>query len=264
MPRAVCFLFALLFLLPASAPVSAWAQMQPHRAEYAVRLGSGDNAPQIGRALQDLSLDCAGWHLKRDIVTEIALTSSWRLSVGSRLDGQEPRSGAGFHYREVQSQNGDEREIRGTVQRSPENVRAEIVLPPAGPQQFTMPPSTMMPIAAIDHLIERLRAGVEAFPALVFDAEVIGDAFLVDVSELQPGTLRPGQRAVRVPAQKSWPVALKFTRGRAQNQAPLFAVTTQVFDTGVLDRLTVDTGLVSVTADLQALEMRPLPTCPRS
>jgi len=37
-----------------------------------------------------------------------------------------------------------------------------------------------------------------------------------------------------------------------------------VFDNGVLDRLTVETGLVTVTADLQALEMRPLPNCPRS
>ena len=36
------------------------------------------------------------------------------------------------------------------------------------------------------------------------------------------------------------------------------------FENGVLDRLTIDTGLVTVTADLQALEMRPVPTCPRS
>jgi hypothetical protein len=245
----------------------ALAQMQPHRAEYAVRLGSGENAPQIGRALQDLTLDCAGWHLKRDISTEIVLTQAWRLSLGSRLDGEEPRSGNGFRYREVQVQNGDERETRGVVRRSGQEVRAEIVSPPQGPLQFTLPPPTLMPVAAIDHLIERLRAGIEAFAALVFDAEVIGDAFLVDVSELEQGVLRPARQSgprVSVPGQRSWPVAMKFTRGRAQNQAPLFAVTAQVFDTGVLDRLTIDTGLVSVTADLQNLNMHPLPTCPRS
>jgi len=37
-----------------------------------------------------------------------------------------------------------------------------------------------------------------------------------------------------------------------------------VFDNGVLDRLTVETSLVTVTADLESLEMRPLPNCPRS
>ena len=36
------------------------------------------------------------------------------------------------------------------------------------------------------------------------------------------------------------------------------------FESGVLDHLTVETGLVSVTADLQSLEMRRAPVCPRS
>ncbi len=258
MRRAVCCLIAALFAAP-----SAWAQVLPHRAEYVVRLGAGENAPQIGQALQDLTLDCAGWHLKRDISTEIALTQAWRLSLESRLQADEPRGGSGLKYREVQAQNGDARETRGTVRRSGKEVRAEIVSP-QGPVQFGLPSSTLMPVAAVDYLIDRLRAGVEAFPALTFDAEVIGDAFLVDVSLLDPGVLRPRRSSVHVQAGHSWPVFMKFTRGRFQNQAPLFAVSAQVFDTGVLDRLTVDTGLVSVTADLQALQMHPAPTCPRS
>ena len=267
MRGAVCRLFAALLAASPLGVAPALAQVQPHRAEYGLRLGSGENAPQIGRAMQDLTLDCAGWHLKRDITTEIVLTSAWRLSLGSRLDGEEPRSGNGFRYHEVQVQNGDERETRGVVRRSGREVRAEIVSPPQAPLQFTLPSPTLMPIAAIDHLIARLRTGVEAFAALVFDAEVIGDAFLVDVGELDPADLRPARKSgtpLVVPAQRSWPVAMKFTRGRAQNQAPLFAVNAQVFDSGVLDRLTVDTGLVSVTADLQSLQMHPLPTCPRS
>jgi hypothetical protein len=57
---------------------------------------------------------------------------------------------------------------------------------------------------------------------------------------------------------------MTFTRGRQQDTRPLFNVAALVFDNGVLDRLTVDTGLVTVTADLQSLEMRPVPSCPRS
>jgi hypothetical protein len=59
-------------------------------------------------------------------------------------------------------------------------------------------------------------------------------------------------------------VFLSFTRGRQQDQRPLFTVQGLVYDNGVVDRLTVETGLVSVTADLQSLEMRPAPVCPRS
>src|SRR5436190_22928574 len=76
MRQLVCFLAALAVL----APVGAGAQMQPHRAEYTLRLGPAPNAPRIGSAIQDLTQDCGGWHLKRDISTEIALTSSWKMS----------------------------------------------------------------------------------------------------------------------------------------------------------------------------------------
>jgi EipB-like len=262
MSRGVYF-FLMAALL---APHWAWAQMQPHRAEYSLRLGTAANAPRIGTAVQDITLDCTGWHIKRDISTEIALTSSWKLSVASKLDGEEPLSGRSFHYRTVQIQNGAERETRGKVERTGGKLRADIVSPD-GPAQFVLPPSTLMPIAAVSHLVDRLRDKAAAFPALMFDAEVVGDAFLVDVTELDPGALRarpPAEELVKVPAAQSWPVFMTFTRGRQQEQKPLFSVSAKVFDTGVLDRLTVDTGLVTVTADLQNLEMHKAPTCPGS
>jgi len=260
----VHFLAAACLLSPSLAE----AQVQPHRAEYALRLGTAINAPRIGTAVQDLALDCSGWHLRRDINTEIALTSSWRLNVASKLDAEEQRGGNALRYRMLQNQNGNERETRGRVQRAGGELRAEIVSPNSNstPAQFLLPPPTLMPVAAIDHMIGRLRAGIDAFPALAFDAEVIGDAFLVDVSQLDPGALRgtrPADQPVVVPGT-SWPVFMSFTRGRDQQQKPLFTVSTQVFESGVLDHLTVETGLLSITADLQSLEMRKAPVCPRS
>ena len=257
----VSFLAAACLL----SPTLAEAQVQPHRAEYALRLGAAINAPRIGTAVQDLSLDCAGWHLKRDINTAIALTTTWNLNLASKLDAEEQRGGNALRYRVVQNQNGSERETRGKVQRAGSELRAEIVST-SGPAQFVLPPPTLMPVAAINHMIERLRAGAADFPALAFDAEVISDAFLVDVSQLDPGVLRgtrPSDRPVAVPG-KSWPVLMTFTRAREQAQKPLFTVSTQVFDSGVLDHLTVETGLVTITADLQSLEMRAPPVCPRS
>jgi hypothetical protein len=188
----VCFLAALAVL----APAGAGAQMQPHRAEYVLRLGAAANAPRIGTAVQDLSQDCGGWHLKRTINTEIAITASWKMSLQSRLDAEEPRGGNGLRFHTQQSQNGSERETHGQVKRAGKELRAEIV-PPSGPQHFALPPATLMPIASIDHVIERLRARAASFPAMTFDAEVIGDAFLVDVDQLDPGVLRgerPGEQ----------------------------------------------------------------------
>ena len=263
MRRLVCFVLAGAVL----APGPATAQVQPHRAEYALRLGMAAGAPRIGTAVHDLSQDCTGWHLKRDIKTEIALTASWKMSLASKLDGREPKSGSAFHYSTVQVQNGSERDFKGRVQRQGSELRAEIVQSGGRLNQFVLPPPTLMPVAAIDHLIERLRAKAANFPALMFDAEVMGDAFLIEVTEQERGQLRAGRPADKpiagLPA-KSWPVFMTFTRGRQQDTRPLFSVGALVFDNGVLDRLTVETGLVTVTADLQSLEMRPLPSCPRS
>ncbi|MFO1162710.1 MAG: DUF1849 family protein [Reyranellaceae bacterium] len=254
-----------LALASAIWPFAASAQLQPHRAEYALRLGVAANAGRIGTAINDLSQDCAGWRLKRDIKTEIALTTSWRINLSSKFDAEETR--AALRYSTVQLQNGSQRDVKGRVARRSGEVRAEIVLGEGPPQQFLLPPPTLLPVAAIDHLIERLRARAASFPALMFDGEVISDAFLVDVTEQDRAALRsrtPADPRVSVPAGHSWPVFMSFTRGRQQDQRPLFTVQALVYENGVLDRLTVETGLVSVTADLQALEMRPTPVCPRS
>src|SRR6478752_1355624 len=101
MRKLVCFLAAVSALCPRWAA----AETLPHRAEYALRLGPAANAPRIGTAIQDLTQDCGGWHLKRDITTEIALTPSWKMSLSSKLDGEESRSGNNFRYRAVQVQN---------------------------------------------------------------------------------------------------------------------------------------------------------------
>jgi hypothetical protein len=261
MRKLVCFLTAFAAL----GASGAGAQVLPHRAEYALRLGPAANAPRIGTAVEDLTQDCGGWHLKRDISTEITITTSWKMNLVSKLDGQEQRSGNDFRFRTVQSTNGTEREMNGRVRRTAKEVHADIDSP-SGPQQLVLPPPTLMPVASLSHVIERLRGGAASFPTMTFDAEVIGDAFLVDVDELDPGVLRgerPGERPVAVPG-RSWPVFMSFTRGRDQQQRPLFTLKTQLFESGVLDRLTVDTGLLTVTADLTALEMRKPPTCPRS
>jgi hypothetical protein len=254
-----------LALLPAIWPRATEAQIQPHRAEYALRLGVAANAARIGTAVNDLSQDCGGWRLKRDIRSEIALTASWRINLTSKFDGEETR--ASLRYSTVQVQNGSQREMKGRVQRRSGETRAEVVLGDGAPQQFVLPPPTLLPVAGLDHLIERLRANAASFPALLFDGEVISDAFLVEVTEQERATLRgarPADRPISIPARQSWPVFMTFTRGRQQAQRPLFTVHALVYDNGVLDRLTVETGLVSVTADLQSLEMRPPPACPRS
>jgi hypothetical protein len=258
----------LVGLCVAAAPLAphlAWAQMQPHRAEYSLRLGTAANAPRIGKATQDITLDCAGWHIRRDIASEIAFTPSLKVSLASRFNGDEDRNGNVFRYHNVQIQNGAERDTRGKVRRIDGETSIDIVSPD-GSQHLVLPPPTLMPVAAVSHLVDRLHAvGAASFPAFMFGAEATGDAFLIDVRELDRDALQaapPALKPVAVPATRSWAVLMTFTRPRQQDEKPLLSVRARVFNSGVLDRLTVDAGVATVTADLLALEMHEPPVCP--
>ncbi len=261
MRALMCLLSVVALLLPQSA----FAQIQPYRAEYALRLGAAVNAARVGSAVQDLTLTCDGWHLKRDVKGEIALSATWKMNLASKLDGEEPRAGDTFRYSTLQVQNGTERETHGKVQRAGNELKAEIVSP-SGPAQFVLPSPTLMPVALIDHVVERLRDGAAGFPALAFDAEETGQTFRIDVKLADPGTIhgrRPADKPLAVPG-KSWPVLMSFTRDHDQphQHKPLFTITARVFESGVLDQLTVETPMATVTADLLALELRKPPTCP--
>jgi hypothetical protein len=53
---------------------------------------------------------------------------------------------------------------------------------------------------------------------------------------------------------------MSFKRGGKDK--PIFSLTARLFESGILDRVTVDADVVTVAADLKALEMYPAPSCP--
>ncbi len=257
MRALICVLAASVLLLAQGVS----AQTQPHRAEYVLRLGAAVNAPRVGTAMQDLSLDCEGWHLKRDVKGEVPLSATWKINVVSALDGDE-RAGDDLSFRSLQVQNGTEREVRGKVRRADGELRAEITSP-EGPARVLLPTPTLMPVASINHVIDRLRAGSASFRTLTFDAQGVGDVVSVEVTRIDEGAMRrrpPADQPVVVPGM-SWPVRMSFTRDAREPRKPLFAFSARLFESGVLDRVTVDADMVTVSADLRALEMRPSPSC---
>ena len=252
----MCLLLAGVLLFAQSVS----AQMLPHRADYILRLGTAINAPRVGTATQDLTLDCTAWHLKRDVKGEVPISATWKFDVASTLDSDEGRAGEGLHYRSRQIQNGAEREVKGTVERAGNELKAES-RSPDGSAHVLLPTLTRMPVASIGHVIDRLRGGSAAFSMLSFDPQGSGEAFRVDVAQIVDSALRrrpPAAEPVDV-SGRSWPIEMSFRRGGKEK--PVFSLTARLFDSGVLDRVTVDADVVTVAADLKTLEMHPSPSC---
>ena len=243
----------------------AGAQMQPHRAEYTLRLGTALNATRIGTIVQDIARECDGWRIRRELSVDASLTPSFKVSFTSRLEGEEPR-GKDFSWRAVQALNGAEREIRGTAEKEAGTWRVDRTTPD-GPQQSTLPSFTLMPVTAVDYLVRRLARGSESFPLLLFVAEADGGAFRLDVKRAATGaadTTPPSQRRVEVPGTQSWPFSMAVTRAGQPDAKPIVTLRGRLFDSGIMDGVIADAGVITVAAHLRDLQMREAPTCPGS
>jgi hypothetical protein len=255
------FRFFLTAALAVTLVAPAHAQLRPHRAEYSLRLGTAANSPRIGKAVQEVTLDCDGWHMRREITASAALTPSLQVKVRSILTGDEDRAGKGFRYHSAVTQNGTLHETGGTVRHDGEAIRATIEAPDHT-DTTTLPPATLMPVAAVGSLVQRLSAGDSAFQLMMFSAEGVGEAFRFDVKPIELTALPrtpPSEQDVAVPAARSWPVSMTVTRADAEPGKPMMNVRLQVYDTGVLDRVVIDAGIVTIVAYLQSLQMAEVP-----
>jgi len=254
---------AALALATVIVPHVASAQVQPHRAEYLLRFGVASNAPRIGSAIQDLASDCSKWRIKRDIKVRVPLTPSWNISAASMLDGEEQRNGEAFDYHALQTQDDSKHDTRGKVQRKDKATSVEISS--AGERRTVgLPAATLLPVAALNRLIERLRAGAASASLLIFAGET-SEAYQIDVEKLtKPVRAAPHIDNAPQPSKNYWPVRLVFRRTDQPRAKPLFSMSGNVFETGILDRLTIDASGFTVAADLQSLEMRaPVACSPR-
>ncbi|SEP50711.1 protein of unknown function [Rhodospirillales bacterium URHD0017] len=259
----------LAFLLAAAAALltasPAAAQLQSHRAEYTLRLGTALNATRIGAIVQDIERTCDGWRLRRELVVDASLTPSFKVSFTSRLEGDEP-PGKAFTWRAVQILNGAEREVRGSVEKRDGAWQVDRTTPD-GPLPSVLPSFTHMPVAAVDWLLRRLAAGSDSFPLLMFVPEAEGGAFLLDVKRAASGgadTTPPSQRRVEVPARQSWPFTIAVTRAGRTDGKPIVILRGRLYESGVMDGVVADAGVITVAAHLRALQMREPPACPAS
>lgn len=257
--RLACLLVAL------SATPALAADLAPHRADYVIRLGTAINSVQIGTARQRLTFDCRLWRIERDVGFEFSLTAMLRYATESRLRGEETRGGSVFTYQLERRINGYPEHITGKATSSAVGGTAEIKLPARG-IDFAMAPGTALPVAAIREAIDRLKAGQTAFSFVLFDPEVTSDIMTVDAGLASPDMLRPPRAdspAGALNTSPAWPVTMAFSRTRFGGR-PLFTMSMLLYDTGIMDRISVSAGLVTAGADLVNLVMEPRPDCPLS
>jgi hypothetical protein len=261
MPRVtsrLCLAAVLGFAAPAQA-----TDLLPHEGRYVVRLGTSSLAPQVGTARQVLALDCRVWRIERDVGTDIALAAGLRLNSRSQLRGVEPIGGGRFDYQLERVQNERTLSVSGQVVSNRDGAHAAFVLP-SRPVRRDLPPGIVLPVAAFARLIDTLKEGATTFSFVLFDPEMTADAVKVEGGVIPADSLHAARAdGATLPEGTAWPIEISFTSLRAGGRV-LFKATALLHEGGILDRMTIDAGLIAASADLVAFKPLPRPTCPTS
>lgn len=253
-------IMALIALAGASP---AQAELHPHVSKYSLRLGTAANAPRVGTATQDLTLTCDGWNIQRDVLSDTAFTPSLELKLRSHLTGHENLTGSEFRYSSSVAQNSSEHTKQGNLQRDAGTLRW--FTGSAGQKsEKVLPTEALLPTTAVAQLVDKLAAGENSFSVVAFVGDGGGAVLQFDVKTIDLAKLQvtpPAEEHLTGLGNHFWPVGIEVSSIEGGQRKRLASARLQVFDTGVLDRLAVDVGPVTLTAYLKALEMHGTPDC---
>lgn len=244
--------FLALTIVAAGLPAGA-ADLVPHEARYSIALGTAVNATQVGTARQLLTEACRLWQIERDIDIRFNLTTTWRFDVKSSLQGRQGRDGGRFDYTLSRNYNGEASQRSGTILPAIGTVGRADLRTPTGAQHLTLPPRTFLPASGLRHIIDALQAGRSEFAFKMWDSEIISDVFSVSVNVLADDAIarpRPIEGGAELLNGRAWPIYLVFRRARdGDGVAPLFSATMLLHENGVIARMTVPLGLVTLAVE---------------
>ncbi len=264
MTRTFALSAGLLVLAGAAAEA---AQLVPHRAVYEL---SGRSAGGFGRSgsLQgvltyELMEDCDGWSVNQKAGLDVAGAEG----AGHRFEWSqatwEAKDGTGYRYFIRDGQDGNTGNQR----------RGELVYPQpgaAGKLTTELPargeadvPQVLLPVQHTLELLDRSRSGDTVFMAKIFDATV--DEKPVDISATFGPSLPPAEReAAKFPPLKdvqSRHVDFAFFVQNLPDGTPDFEQSIELFDNGVVSRVSFEFSGLPVLGTLRKLEMLEPQSC---
>ncbi len=254
-------------LLALAGTAAEAAQLVPHRAVYEL---TGKSAGGFGRSgslrgilTYELMEDCDGWSVNQKAGLDVSAAEG----DGHRFEWSqatwEAKDGTSYRYFIKDSQNGS----TGTQR------RGELVYPHPGeagtlttelPQrgEAEIPPA-LLPIQHTLELIDRASAGEAIFIAQVFDATV--DEKPIDLSaSFGPSLTQPDTQAKEFAPLKNVPsrhIDFAFYVQNLPDGTPDFEQSIELFDNGVVTRVSFEFGGLPVLGTLRRLEMLEPQSC---
>jgi hypothetical protein len=247
----------------------ALPRLAPYRAVYDLSLshttGAGAPASARGRIAFDFSGSaCQGYLENIHQVTELQPADGPARVTDLHSATFESGDGKGFDFKIVSKLNNGPAE--NTYGKAKKTAGAALSVTLASPQRqrVNLDGAVLFPSEHLRRVLGAAQADEKVFAAKVYDASADGQKILDTMAIV--GKARTGpvpEKAAQIEQMKNlprWPVTISYFEPGAQDGAPLYTISFELYENGVVRALKLDYGDFALAGEMTQLALSPSPT----
>jgi len=251
---------------PAATSLAAVAaKIQPHRAIYAMSLGSARNGSKVsdvrGRMMFEWADACDGWTTEQRFQLRFVYSEGEDMAMNTNYTTWEAKNGLRYRFNVRKLVNGEvDEEVRGEANLSEGGAGSAQFTKP-DPQEMELPAGTMFPTAHTLAILDHADRKEPFFTRTIFDGSDAEGPTEVSTVVGKPGTPKDSAKDPLLKVGKAWPVRMAFFPVQSDSAQPEYEMSLHLLENGIAESMQIDYGDFTVNAVLEKIEALPKSGC---
>lgn len=251
---------------PAATSMAAVAaKIQPHRAIYAMSLGSARNGSKVsdvrGRMMFEWADACDGWTTEQRFQLRFVYSEGDDMAMNTNYTTWEAKNGLRYRFNVRKLVNGElDEEVRGEANLQADGAGTAQFTKPE-PQEMELPAGTMFPTAHTLAILDHAERNEPFFTRTIFDGSDAEGPTEVSTVAGKPGAPKESGKDPLLKVEKSWPVRMAFFPLQSDSAQPEYEMSLRLLENGIAESMQIDYGDFTVNAVLEKIEALPKSGC---
>lgn len=251
---------------PAATSMAAVAaKIQPHRAIYAMSLGSARNGSKVsdvrGRMMFEWADACDGWTTEQRFQLRFVYSEGDDMAMNTNYTTWEAKNGLRYRFNVRKLVNGElDEEVRGEANLQADGAGTAQFTKPE-PQEMELPAGTMFPTAHTLAILDHAERNEPFFARTIFDGSDAEGPTEVSTVAGKPGAPKESGKDPLLKVEKSWPVRMAFFPLQSDSAQPEYEMSLRLLENGIAESMQIDYGDFTVNAVLEKIEALPKSGC---
>lgn len=251
---------------PAATSMAAVAaKIQPHRAIYAMSLGSARNGSKVsdvrGRMMFEWADACDGWTTEQRFQLRFVYSEGDDMAMNTNYTTWEAKNGLRYRFNVRKLVNGElDEEVRGEANLQADGAGTAQFTKPE-PQEMELPAGTMFPTAHTLAILDHAERNEPFFTRTIFDGSDAEGPTEVSTVAGKPGAPKEAGKDPLLKVGKSWPVRMAFFPLQSDSAQPEYEMSLRLLENGIAESMQIDYGDFTVNAVLEKIEALPKSGC---